>query len=91
MNSDGERFLLEVRPQGEAGAPKSLINHEIWKQVAKGKGNPHGGIWVDLRHVDVNVLKAYPWFYNRLMQHGCDEDTATIVAEVAVNVDRDGI
>ncbi|MBR0093780.1 MAG: FAD-binding protein [Synergistaceae bacterium] len=72
LNSDGERFLLEVRPQGEAGAPKSLINHEIWKQVAKGKGNPHGGIWVDLRHVDVNVLKAYPWFYNRLMQHGCD-------------------
>ena len=72
LNSDGERFLLEVRPQGEAGAPKSLINHEIWKQVAKGKGNPHGGIWVDLRHIDVNVLKAYPWFYDRLIKSGCD-------------------
>ncbi len=72
LNSDGERFLLEVRPQGEAGAPKSLINHEIWKQVAKGKGNPHGGIWVDLRHIDVEILKAYPWFYNRLIQSGCD-------------------
>ena len=75
LNSDGERFLLEVRPQGEAGAPKSLINHEIWKQVAKGKGNPHGGIWVDLRHIDVNILKAYPWFYNRLIQSGCDPKT----------------
>ena len=72
LNSDGERFLLEVRPQGEAGAPKSLINHEIWKQVAKGKGNPHGGIWVDLRHIDINILKAYPWFYNRLIHSGCD-------------------
>ena len=72
LNSDGERFLLEVRPQGEAGAPKSLINHEIWKQVAKGKGNPHGGIWVDLRHIDINILKAYPWFYDRLMNSGCD-------------------
>ena len=72
LNSDGERFLLEVRPQGEAGAPKSLINHEIWKQAAKGKGNPHGGIWVDLRHIDVEILKAYPWFYNRLIQNGCD-------------------
>ena len=72
LNSDGERFLLEVRPQGEAGAPKSLINHEIWKQVAKGKGNPHGGIWVDLRHIDVNILKAYPWFYDRLIKSGCD-------------------
>ena len=72
LNSDGERFLLEVRPQGEAGAPKSLINHEIWKQVAKGKGNPHGGIWVDLRHIDLKVLKAYPWFYDRLIKSGCD-------------------
>lgn len=72
LNSDNERFLLEVRPQGEAGTPKSLINHEIWKQVAKGKGNPHGGIWVDLRHIDVKVLKAYPWFYDRLMKSGCD-------------------
>lgn len=72
LNSDGERFLLRVRPQGEAGAPKSLINHEIWKEVAAGKGNPHGGIWVDLRHIDEKVLKAYPWFYNRLMNNGCD-------------------
>ncbi len=72
LNSDEERFLLEVRPQGEAGAPKSLINHEIWKQVAKGKGNPHGGIWVDLRHIDINILRAYPWFYNRLIHSGCD-------------------
>ncbi|MBQ9566154.1 MAG: FAD-binding protein [Synergistaceae bacterium] len=72
LNSDGERFLLRVRPQGEAGAPKSLINHEIWKEVAAGKGNPHGGIWVDLRHIDTKVLKAYPWFYNRLMNNGCD-------------------
>ncbi|MBQ6772804.1 MAG: FAD-binding protein [Synergistaceae bacterium] len=72
LNSDGERFLLRVRPQGEAGAPKSLINHEIWKQVAQGKGNSHGGVWVDLRHIDINILKAYPWFYNRLIQSGCD-------------------
>ena len=72
LNSDGERFLLSVRPQGEAGAQKSLINHEIWKQVADGKGNSHGGVWVDLRHIDINILKAYPWFYNRLIQSGCD-------------------
>ena len=72
LNSDGERFLLEVRPQGEAGAPKSLINHEIWKQVAAGKGSPRGGVWVDLRHIDLAVLRAYPWFYDRLMHSGCD-------------------
>lgn len=71
-NSDGERFLLKVRPQGEGGAPKTLINKEIWKQVDAGKGSPHGGVWVDLRHIDRAVLKAYPWFFNRLMDNGVD-------------------
>lgn len=72
LNSDGERFLLKVRPQGEGGSPKTLINREIWKQVDAGKGSPLGGVWVDLRHIDRNTLKAYPWFFNRLMDNGCD-------------------
>ena len=27
---------------------------------------------MDLRHIDRNVLKAYPWFFNRLMDNGVD-------------------
>ncbi len=72
LNKDGERFLLMARPQGEGGSPKTLINREIWKQVDAGKGSPHGGVWVDLRHIDRDVLRAYPWFFNRLMDFGCD-------------------
>lgn len=72
LNSEGERFLLKVRPQGEGGSPKTLVNREIWKQVDAGKGSPHGGVWVDLRHIDRDILKAYPWFFNRLMENGCD-------------------
>lgn len=71
-NADGDRFLLHVRPQGEAGAPKSLINQEAWKQVQAGKGSPHGGVYLDLRHVDRKVLQAYPWYFDRLMNSGCD-------------------
>lgn len=71
-NSEGERFLLSVRPQGEGGAPKTLINKQIWKEVDAGRGTPHGGAWVDLRHIDRKVLKAYPWFFNRLMDNGVD-------------------
>ena len=26
LNSKNERFLLKVRPQGEAGSPKTLLN-----------------------------------------------------------------
>ena len=72
LNSEGERFMLKVRPQGEAGSPKTLINKQIWKEVDAGRGTPHGGAWVDLRHIDRNVLKAYPWFFNRLMDNGVD-------------------
>ena len=49
LNSEGERFMLKVRPQGEAGSPKTLINKQIWKEVDAGRGTPHGGAWVDLR------------------------------------------
>lgn len=71
LNSDGERFLLNVLEK-EAGAPKSIINNEIQKQVNIGKGSEYGGIWVDLRHIPTEVLKGYPWFYNLLMKHGID-------------------
>lgn len=71
-NIDGDRFLLKVRPQGEAGASKSLINREAWKQVQAGKGTPHGGVYLDLRHIDREILQSYPWFFNRLINSGCD-------------------
>lgn len=72
LNSNGERFMLKVRPQGEGGSPKTLINKQIWKEVDAGRGTPHGGAWVDLRHIDREILKAYPWFFNRLMDNGVD-------------------
>ncbi len=56
VNEEGKRFLLKVRPEGESGAPKSLINQEIWKQVKAGKGSPRGGAYIDLRHIPRTVL-----------------------------------
>ncbi|KUO76755.1 MAG: L-aspartate oxidase [Clostridia bacterium BRH_c25] len=78
LNAEGERFMLKVRPEGEAGSPKTLINKEIWKQVDAGKGTPHGGAFVDLRHISQEVLKGYPWFYNRLMENGVDPNKETV-------------
>lgn len=78
LNSDGERFLLKIRPQGEAGAPKSLINQAIWDEVKRGKGSPLGGVYVDLRHIDEAVLKAYPWFYWREKNAGLDIKTTLL-------------
>ncbi|MCD8351600.1 MAG: FAD-binding protein [Planctomycetaceae bacterium] len=78
LNKDGERFLLKVRPQGEAGAPKSLINDAIREEVKAGRGGPLGGVFVDLRHIDLAVLKAYPWFYERELKAGLDVKTSLL-------------
>lgn len=72
LNNKGERFLLKIRPQGEAGAPKSLINNAIREEVKAGRGSPLGGVYVDLRHIDEKVLQSYPWFYNREKDAGLD-------------------
>lgn len=72
LNSKKERFMLKVRPQGEAGSPKTLLNKQIWKEINAGNGSEHGGVYVDLRHIDRKVLQAYPWFFNRLMSNGVD-------------------
>ncbi|MCR5288398.1 MAG: FAD-binding protein [Treponema sp.] len=77
-NTKDERFLLKVRPQGEAGAPKTLINKAIWQQVQDGKGSEHGGCYVDLRMITVETLKLYPWFYNRLIDNGVDPHTTRV-------------
>lgn len=71
LNSEGEKFLLKVLDT-EVGAPKSIINREIQREVSEGRGSPYGGVWVDLRHIPEEVLKGYPWFYNLLKAHGVD-------------------
>lgn len=78
LNTKGERFLLKLRPEGEAGAPKTLINNAISKEVAEGRGNQEGGVFADLRHLDENVIKAYPWFYNRMINNGVNPKTDLI-------------
>ncbi len=70
LNADMERFILKCRPQGESGSPKTLLNKAIWNEIKLGKGSPHGGVYVDMRHIPENTLKMYPWFYNRLKEAG---------------------
>ena len=71
-NAAGERFLIKIRPEGEAGAPKTLLNRQIWKQVANGNGSPQGGVYAYLRNIQTKTLQAYPWFYKRLVDNGVD-------------------
>lgn len=46
-NNKGERFLFNVRPEGEAGVPKAVLNREVIRQVMAGNGSPEGGCYFD--------------------------------------------
>lgn len=71
LNKDHERFMLKYRST-EAGSSKTLINKAIEKELLEGKGTPHGGVYVDLRHLPLSTLRAYPWFYNKEKDAGLD-------------------
>jgi len=71
-NSKGERFLFSVRPEGEVGVPKSVLNRENMRQVRAGNGGPHGGVFVDLSDIDISVLNSYNNYYDHLLARGCD-------------------
>ena len=72
LNNKKERFILKNRNQGEAGAPKTFLNKEIWKEIKNGNGTEKGAVWADLRHIDREILKSYPWLFERLMNNGID-------------------
>lgn len=77
-NAGGERFLLPLRPQGEAGAPKTLLCRAIWKEVSEGRGTPNGGVYADMRHIPPDVLAGYPWFAERMRANGVDPATELV-------------
>ena len=58
-NSAGERFLFNVRPEGESGVPKAVLNRENMLQVKKGLGSPNGGVFADFTALDDSVYVKY--------------------------------
>jgi aspartate oxidase len=71
-NGQEERFLLRLRPQGEAGCPKTVLNKAIWHEIAEGRGTNHHGVYADLRHIPPEKIRPFSWFYHRLNSAGLD-------------------
>ncbi|GHU02955.1 L-aspartate oxidase [Betaproteobacteria bacterium] len=91
LNTKGERFLLAKRPEGEAGAAKTLINKAIAEERAAGRTTERGGVFADMRYISLETLKAYPWFYNRMLQRGFDVKTDLLEIGPAAHSHSGGI
>ena len=68
-NSLGERFMERYYPIEKEFVTREAQSRAICKEVREGRGSPHGGAYLSLRHLPRNLLGHYlketydiPWF-----------------------------
>ncbi|MCL4744268.1 MAG: FAD-binding protein [Burkholderiaceae bacterium] len=69
---DGVRFLLESRPQGEAGIGKEDLVLAMAEMARQDRAGAHGAVWLDARGVPRPILESYPWLHAFLLRRRID-------------------
>jgi succinate dehydrogenase / fumarate reductase flavoprotein subunit len=70
LNSDMREFLPE---QGRYTFARDLATYAILKEVADGRGSPHGGAWLSFQHCSETELRsAFGPVIDRLAKNGID-------------------
>ena len=46
-NADDNRFLSRQYPELAENLPRDMLSRGIFMEIARGKGTPHGGVWLD--------------------------------------------
>lgn len=77
-NNLGERFMERYYPAEKEFVPREAQSRAICKEVREGRGSPHGGAYLSLRHLPRNLLERFlaetynvP-FYKSLRDAGVD-------------------
>ena len=70
LNSRMEEFLEE---EGKYTSVRDRATYAILKEVAEGRGTPHGGVWLSFRHCSEAALRsAFGPVIDRLAANGID-------------------
>ncbi len=56
INSDGERFMTNYDPRGEL-ATRDIVARSIYNEIREGRGTPMGGVYLDVTHLDDEVIE----------------------------------
>jgi len=87
LDGAGREFLADYGSDETSGytTPRDIATHAIEKEVAAGRGSPHGGVYLSFTHVPRSALEtAFGPVIERLAQNGIDLGTAPIeVAPIA--------
>jgi succinate dehydrogenase/fumarate reductase flavoprotein subunit len=87
VNAEGREVtdLYGVAEDGKYVATRDVATYAILKEVAAGRGSPHGGAWLSFRHVPAADLRAaFGPVIDRLAANGIDlNETDIEVAPIA--------
>jgi succinate dehydrogenase / fumarate reductase, flavoprotein subunit len=56
-NSEGERFMERYDPVKKDLSSRDVVARSIYKEVQAGRGTPHGGAWLDITHLNGEMIK----------------------------------
>jgi succinate dehydrogenase/fumarate reductase flavoprotein subunit len=87
LDGGGREFLADYGSDETTGytTPRDIATYAIQKEVAAGRGSPHGGVYLSFTHVPRAALEAaFGPVIERLAKNGIDLGTAPIeVAPIA--------
>ena len=75
LNGRFEEFIhcYGGEDDGRYTAPRDLASYAILKEVEAGRGSPHGGVYLDFRHLPETTLRdAFGPVIDRLLANGID-------------------
>ena len=75
LNGNFEEFIHRYggQDEGRYTAHRDQASYAILKEVEAGRGSPHGGVYLDFRHVAADDLrKAFGPVIDRLLKNGID-------------------
>ena len=59
LDADGARFMGRYDPVSMELATRDVVTRAIVKEVLAGRGTPHGGVWMSVKHVARERLEAF--------------------------------
>ncbi len=72
VNGLGERFMHHHDPNGER-ATRDVVSRAIDAEMRAGRVTPHGGVWIDMRHLGANnVRRQFKGMVERCADCGFD-------------------
>ena len=57
FNAEGTRFMLDYDPVKKELSSRDVVARSIYKEVQAGRGTPHGGAYLDVRHLGADYVK----------------------------------